>query len=301
MTFGVSTSPSIDYSGSSLRVGLLDIKPMEIVEVVKKFGMKFQRVTRKYESTKTVQSFSDLVTFQNRAIMDSFSVPEWFNVDKLVCEFSQSSIQNYEKDEEFRKAIEEVKKAERKGRPLLSFIQFARSRFESEFDSYLETEADRFLNSNFPLSFYNRFVLFDNTYREFLRILENNVRRYEFLANYARNFIMYQKRISEMKSAIGPIIDQIDGCFLQYLRLKKYVVIWNSKDYAELQNPKFLDIKRVNYPEFERLFNEYVNKLDVTRNFLLDSDGGFISKELSSEENATKGVFSKLISLDHSS
>ncbi|MEM2130634.1 MAG: hypothetical protein QXZ70_08570 [Candidatus Bathyarchaeia archaeon] len=298
MTFGVSAVPSIDYSGSSLRFGLLDIKPMEVIETVKRFGMKFQRITRRFELSRAPQTYSELVTFQNRIIIDSFSIPEWFDGDKLVYEFSRRAIENYEKDEEFKKAVDALKKSDRIGRPLLSFVQFVKNRFESELDLYLETEAERFLNSNFPLSFYNKFVLFDHTYHEFLGILENNVRKYEFLASCARNFIMYQKRISEMKSAISPIIDQIDACFLQYLRLKKYIIIWNSKDYSEIRNPKFLDIKKINYPEFEKLFNEYVNKLGETRHFLLDLDNVAIQKGFYSTENAAKEVFSKLVSLD---
>lgn len=300
MTFNISSTPSIDYSGSSLRFGLLDIKPIEVVETVKKLGMKFRIVKRGFEQLKAPQTYSELVTFQHQTIINSLRIPDWFDADRLIKEFSQRSIETYENDVEFKKAIDELKKADRKDRPLTSFVQFAKNRFESEMELYLDIEAERFMNSNLPLSFYNKFVLFDNTYYDFIKILKKKVRRYESLANVSRNFDMYRKKIREMKSAISPLIGQIDVCFLEVLRLKKYVTIWNSKDYNEIQNPKFLDINNLNYSEFENLFNSYNAKLTETRRFLAKSDEEMLQRHLYPIENATKEVFSRLITIDRS-
>lgn len=301
MTFTAAGVPSIDYSGSSLRYGLIGIKPIEVVETVKRFGMKFLRITRKFDSLKTPETYSDAVTFQNEVIMSSIKIPEWFDADELIKEFSQQSIKNYESDEEFKKAVDELKKASRISGPLLSFVEFVKDRFESQRDQYLEAEAERFLRSNFPLSFYNKFVVFDNTYQEFLKILEDRVRKHEFLARCARNFEMYKKRISELRATIGPIIDQVDACFLHYSRVKKYVIVWNAKDYSELSNPKFLDVKNVDYVEFEKIFNEYGNKLMETRQFLLHLDENILCKEFGSAQYATKEAFSKLATLPYDS
>jgi hypothetical protein len=301
LTLTTSGVSSIDYSGSSLRYGLLDIKPIEVVETIKKCGMKFLRITRKFESLKAPETYSDLVTFQNQAIIDSIKLPNWFDSNELIKELSRFSIESYEKDEEFKKAVEELKKADRIGRPLLSFVQFVKNRLESKRDLYLDLEADRFLRSNFPLSVYNRFVVFDNTYQEFLKILEDKVRRYEFLANYSRNFEMYKKRISEMRVALSPIIDQVDACFLHYSRLKKYMVVWNAKDYSELRNPKFLDIGNVDYAEFEKVFAEYCNKLMETRQLLLRLDEDILRRNFDLTEYATRKVFSRLATLPSSS
>jgi hypothetical protein len=297
LTFATSGVSSIDYSGTSLRYGLLDIKPIEVVETVKRFGIKFLRITRKFESLKAPETYSDVVTFENEAIINSIRIPEWFDADKLIQKFSEYSIEDYEKDEELKKAIEELKKTDRIGRPLLSFVRFVKNRFESKLDLYLEVEAERFLRSNFPLSFYNKFVVFNNTYQEFLKTLEDRVRKYEFLASCSRNFDMYKKRISEMKSAVSPIIDQVDTCLFHSSRLKKYVMMWNTKDYDELSNPKFLDIGNVDYVEFERLSNEYDDRLMETRKLLLRLDEDIISKEFDSTEYASKKMFSKLVTL----
>ena len=297
MTFARSDISSIDYSGSSLRYGLLDIRPIEVVETIKKAGIKFLRITRKFENLKAPETYSDIVTFQNETIINSMKIPKWFDADKLINEFAQQAIKSYEEDEEFKKAVEEVKKAQQIGRPLLSFVHFVKNRFESERDHSLEIEADRFLRSNFPLSFYNRFVVFDNTYHEFLGFLENEVRTYEFLARCARSFDMYGKRISEMRRAISPMIDQIDACLLHYSRVKKYVTVWNAKDYGDLRNPKFLDIGNVDYTEFEKILDEYNNELMKTRQLLSSLDENAARKELEMAEYPPRKAFSKLAAL----
>jgi hypothetical protein len=226
--------------------------------------MKFRRITRTFEQLKPTQSYADMVTFQNEAVLGTIEIPKRFDAAELVSIFSKKSIENYEKDVEWKKAVDEVKQSDRKGRPLLSLIQFAKSRFESSRDVYLEIEAHRFLRSNLPLSFYNRLVTFDNTYDDFLNIMEKEVRFHEFYASCARNFDMYRKKIGEMRSLLSPLIDEMDKCYFSYVRLKKYVSIWNARDYAELFDPKFLDIKNVDFSKFQEIFDEYNRKLVET-------------------------------------
>ena len=300
MALATSGAPSIGYSGSTLRYGLVDIKPIRVVETIKRFGLKFQRVTRRFESLEPSKSFEDLVTFNNEAIFSTIGIPKWFDAEKLANTFSQHSIESYENDTELKEAVENVRKAERKGRPLLSFVQLMKHKIESMRDQFLEIEAERFLSSNFPLSYYNKLVVFDNTYYAFLKILEDTVRLYEFRASFARNFKMYEKKINEMKRYISPVLDQMDNCFFSYGRLKKYVVIWNSKDYEEIFHPKFLDIKNVDSSEFEKLRSDYSTKLIETRQFLLHYSPEYLHKELDSDESTTN-MFSRIVMLPSSS
>ncbi len=300
MALTTSGAPTIGYSGSALRYGLMDVKPIEVVETVKRFGLKLRRITRTFRSLKPSRSYADLVTFENEAIFGSVEIPKWFDADKLVKSYSQRSIDNYEKDTEFKEAVENVRNAQRKGRPLLSLVQFVKQRFGSRIDSYLELESKRFLNSNFPLSYYNKLVVFDNTYYDFLKILEDKVRMHEFRASCSRSFPMYRKKIGEMQKALSPILDQTDKCFFAYMRLKKYVNIWNSKDYKEIFNPKFLDIKQLDFSEFKKLHNDYNMKLRENREFLLRYDSEFLHKERASKDSTTN-MFAKLVMTPSSS
>ena len=300
MAFATSGAHSFGYSGSALRYGLVDIKPIKVVENIKRLGLKFRRVTRTFESLQPSKSYADLVTFENEKIFGTVEIPKWFEAEKLVKTLSQYSIQNYEKDTELKDAVKNIRESERKGRPLVSFAQFMKNRFESKRDYYVEVEAERFLNSNFPLSFYNKLVVFDNTYYAFLKILEDTVRLYEFRASVSRSFDLYKKRFNEIKRRIIPALDQMDSCWFSYDRLKKYLLIWNSKDYEEIFNPKFLDMKNVSSPEFGEICKDYDRKLIETRQFLLGYSPEYLHKELDSDET-TKKMFSKLIMLPSSS
>lgn len=299
-SFGIST----DYSGSVLRFGLVEIKPIEVVETVKRFGIKFKRTFRTFESLQPSQSFSDFVTLNNEIIFAKIDIPDWFEARKLVEIYSQRSIESYEKDTELKKAIEELRKSkkERIGKPLLSFVRFVMNRFESKREQFLETEAERFLTSNFPLSFYKKFVVLHNTFYDFLKVLENLVRIHEFRARYSRGFLMYSRYIEAMKREIRPILDQMDTCLFLFSCLKKYVTVWNAKSYDDIyEGPEFLDIKKLDYSNFEQLNNDFKMKLAETRKFLLNYDPNILQKELKLENDPTAKMFGALLMLPSSS
>ena len=300
LAFNASGVPSVGYSESALRCGLLDIQPIEIVKTIKKFGLKFKEITRTFQTLKPPESFADLVTFENETIFNSIDIPEWFDANRLVGTFSQHSIKQYEQDTELKNEIERIRKSERIGRPLLSFTQFIRQRFESKRDHYLEIEAHRFLNSNLPLSFYNKLVVFDNTYYDLLKIVEKIVRMYEFRASVSRNFNMYKKIIGEMKMGLGPIIDKFDECSLSHSRLKKYLSVWNSKDYEEVFYPDFIDVHNVDFSKFEELSDDYNTRLREMRGLLLHHNPEFLDKKLDPKDPTTR-MFGKLVMLPQSS
>lgn len=300
LALNISGITSPGYSESALRFGLMDVRPIEVIDTIKKFGMKFRVITRHFQSLKPSQSFEDFVAFENEAIFGSVSIPEWFKAGKLIKTYSQRSIDNYNNDAKLQNEIEEMRKTKRMGRPLLSFIQFMKLRFESRRDRYLEIEAHRFLDSNFPLSFYNKLVVFDNTYYDFLRIVEDIVRIHEFRATYSRNFDMYKKHISAMKRSLSPLIDQLDKCSFYSSCLKKYISIWNSKDYKEIFYPKFLDIKNVDLSELGRLRKNYGTSLKEARAFLLKHNPEILKKTIDSEDPTMK-MFGKLVSFPSSS
>jgi hypothetical protein len=295
---GVAT----DYSSSALRFGLVDIKPIEVVETVKRFGIKFLRTTRTFESLQASQSYADFVTLQNEAIFSTIDIPERFDAEKLVTMLSQMRVKRYEEDTELQKAIKELRNAKTIEGPLLKYTHFIIDRFESKREEYVEVEAARFLTSNLPLSFYSKFVVFDNTYYRFLKVLEQIVRMSEFRARTARSFPMHSRHIEAMKKSLSPIIDQMDATFFTVSRLKKYITIWNAKDYREIEEePKFLDINKVDYKKFEQLSNDFKGRLAETRKFLLGYEPHIIQKEPHLENEPTARMFGKLAMLPSSS
>jgi hypothetical protein len=301
LSLSLSSEVSTDYSQSALRFGLIDIKPIEVVETLKRFGMKFKRVTRTFENLKPSQSYADFVTLNNELIFGKIDIPNWFDQEKLVKVYSQRSIDLYKKDTELQNAIKELRESKQFGRPLLSFIRYMISRCESEREEDLEIEAHRFLYSNFPLSFYSKFVVFDNAYRDSLKVLEQIVRIHEFRARSARNFMMYSRHIDRLKKAASPIIDQIETCLFSASCLKKFVAIWNAKSYDEIRYPEFLDFGKIDYSKFEELNNDFKTQLKATRKLLLDFDSNILQEELKLESEPTAKMFGKLVMFPSSS
>ena len=296
MAFPVSTGPLGDTSSGPLRYGLLDIKPIQIVETIKKCGLKFRRITRKFEPISSSKSYADLMKEENEAIFSVIRTPEWFNPQELTSLFSQYSIDRYEKDSELKEAVQRLRTSERKDRPLTSFAQFMKQRFESRREGYLEIEAQRFLNSNLPLSFYNKFCVFDNTYYEFVKIIENIVRKEEAFASVARSFSMSEKIFAQMKRKITPFLDQLDACAFSSTCLKKYLLVWNSKDYKEIFSPEFLDMKNVDFSELNILRASFNTELREFRELLLTSNPNVFQKEIDSSDH-TRQLFGKLVML----
>lgn len=301
MTISSSFGATMEYSGSALRFGLVDIKPIEVVETIKRFGIKFRKTSRMLESLRPSQSYADFVTLQNEAVFNKIDTPNWFATEELVEISSRRSIKRYEEDAELQEIIKELKSSDTIGRPLLRFTRFIRNRFESNREQSVAAEAVKFLNSNFPMSFYSKFVVFDNVIYDFLKIIEQIVRVYEFRARATRNFQMYSRQIDEMKKKIGPFIDQMDACLFTALCLEKYVSVWNAKTYEEIERPKFLDINKIDRQKFEQLYSDFNLRLAETRQFLFKYDPNFLQKELHLETEPAAKMFGKLVMLPLSS
>lgn len=288
---------SADYSSSALRFGLVDIRPVQVVETVKRFGLKFRRFTRRFETLKPSESYSDFVTLRNQMILAKIDIPDRFDAEKLVEIISQRSVKLYEEDTELQEAVGKIRKSDRMGKPLLSFVQFAMNRFGSKREKYLESEAARFLCSNLPLSFYNKFVVLDNTYYDFLSVLEQEVRLHEFRARTARSFEMYRKKIEKMKRSIAPIIDQMDDCLFISKCLMRYLSIWNATTYEEILKPNFFDIQKIDYSRFKRMNNQFKTQLIETRAFLLKYNRDLLHRELNLENKPTAKMFGQIVML----
>ena len=265
MSFNSSLSGPVH---TALRYGLVDIEPFEISKIVKKFGLRFRVTERGFRPSTPSKDFEELVFAKYSNLFQTIEVPEIFDVDVLVEVISKAHVKAYERDEEIKKAIEEIRDAQRKCRPLLNFIRLLRRRRESAFSRGLRRYASRFLKSNFPLSFFTKLATFDSLIIDFLQIMEGIVRIYEFKASAARNFQRYQRIIKEMQRKLIPIIDELDLCDLAYLRLKWYVYLWNSEDYEDIFEPKFLDLNRVDLFEFQDLLRIYEEQLMSSRRVL---------------------------------
>lgn len=286
------------YPTSVLRYGLIDVKPLEIREIVKRAGVKFLRVSRVLKhDLESYKSYSDFITSNNQAIFDTIPIPKWSAAEELVKIYSERSIRNYEADTEFKNAAEALRQGVKDAISLSSFINFVLQRLESRMADSLESEAERFLNSNLQLSFFSKFVVLDYTLVDYLKAMKQMVRHYEIRSMMPRarsEFRMFSKVMMEMKGKIAPVIDQMDVCLLSYIRLDRYIELWKSESYDELFKSKFLDIRKLDYSAFNELDEIFKIKHTEARKFLLGIDPKIFHSEVRLGDDPTAKMFSKL-------
>lgn len=273
MTFTSGATTSLGYSSSTLRFGLMDIKPVEVKETFKRWGMKFRRVGIRYEPLRPTESYEDFMILTNSNILSRIPLPERFEQKKLVDMFTKAAVKQYNNDKEFQAAVAQLKekRAKDSGKSLTSFVSFMKGRFERELQGYFESEAASFMKSNFPLSFFSKLTLMDNTYLAFLMITERIVRRCEILATLPgtrRPADSLKSRVEEMKRVLSPIIGMMDECEDSYFSIKRYVTIWNAEDYGDIANPEFLDKAKLDPKSFTELQATYLNSLSSARTTL---------------------------------
>jgi hypothetical protein len=255
-----SASPGLSYPQNSLRFGLIDIKPVVITENAKLGNIRLKVTKTQLKHTKPVSTFEELVAADNAAVFVAISIPEKFKLPDLIKIFTSASVKHFEEDVELQQEIKNMKRTDRRGH-FFNFISFMKQRFEKERDTLLDVEAKRFLMSNLPLTFYNKFTVYEDIFYEFLKITQDIVRSHEFVARHARSSQMYEKRISTMQHVLDPLINKFDECSYSCMCLKKYVTIWNAESLDDLNWPKFLDIEKIELAEFERLSTEFTVRL----------------------------------------
>jgi len=123
---------------------------------------------------------------------------------------------------------------------------------------------------------------------------------HEFQAAVARSFPMYKKKINELKGKISPILDNLDQSVFACSSLKRFIMIWNSKEYDEVTNPEFLDIGNVDKIELHRLSTIFNNKIREVKGFLLHYDPDVLLKQIDSTDGAAQ-MLGKLLMFPTSS
>jgi len=289
---------SMEYPSSALRYGLLSIKPIPYEEIVKVKGIKFKTTGIRFEPEKQFDKYEDFIDFRYYQIFERMPLPEAFSLEKTRQHFVETAIKTFNEDKELQNELE------KKETSLLGFVSFLRNRFESRVSEYYEIEANRFLHSNLPLSFFSQIAMVLNTYQKYLSLIKRVVRRCEMLSGLPgiRNrFGATERQLKEMKQVLSPLIDKMDSCLRELHALKLYVILWSAKDIDEVDHPEFLDITKLDQAYFLEYFNSYTTQLRNMRRMIYDVSKDFdpeiFSREIASS-NTTTVLLSKLLSSD---
>lgn len=286
----------MEYPSSTLRYGLLDVKPILVSEVKKKYGIKILTKTIRYEPEKPIEKYEDLANIRYGQIFSRIPLPESYSLERILEYFVKKDVEKYRRDDELKK---ELKKKEA---GLLGFVKFFKNRFEKELPEYYSAEADRFLRSNLPLSFFTQTSMFINTYQKYLTLVKEIAGRYESLAvirsaRYRDSQV--EQPLGKMKQILSPLIDKMDLLVVEILTLKMYVCIWCAENFEEIDNPRFLDFRKMDSSILDEFALGYNNELKNMRRMMYEASATYIPtlfhKEVSQDNSATT-MLGKLLS-----
>ena len=263
MSAGAFGPSSFGLSASTLRVGLLEVRPIEQIETVKRWGLRFRQIRRGLESAGPIRSVEEHMAFVHRAVVDNIVVPNRFSSDALVEYLNKRSISFLSQEKDLQRQIQKLHEA-RKARAglgaLHSFILFMQERDKALERSYLELQAKRFLSSDFPLSFFSDYVIFEDTWDDYLALIAEIVRRHDKLSQMPRarsEYRVYSKVVSDLKRRLSPFIDQMDLCLFRRASLTTYLDICNAETLEEIGRHERTTMSRLDPAEFRRLYDDF--------------------------------------------
>ena len=291
-------SASIEYPSSALRYALLNVRPIPFEEIKKIRGIKFKIRGIRYEPEKQFDKIEDFITFRYGQIFSRMPMPESFRPEEIFERFVNATIKKIKEDKELR---EQLKGLEKKEKSLLGFVDFIKRRFESNLHDYYLSEADRFLRSNLPLSFFVQTSMFYNTYQKYLALVKRIVRRYEILSSLrgVRDPLRsHEYQLANMKKVLAPLIDRMDLFCIDALSLKLYVIIWSAETLEDIENPTFIDINKLDPNYFQEYLTNYEIQLKNVRKLIFqmsrEYDPEIFKKEVVSDNSVTT-MLSKLL------
>jgi hypothetical protein len=292
--------PNMESPSAALRYGLLTIKPIAVEEIVKLKGRKYVKkgicFQQDIENKTELEKFENFINFRFAQIFERMPIPSQFNQERIINSFIDNAIDIAKNDKDFMEHLE------RKERSLFRYVNFITDMFEKNMPSFFEAEADRFLKSNLPLTFSAQSSMFINTYYKYLLLVKRVVRRFEILTNMPgiRNkFKQTSVELASMQKELAPIIDKMDLCCIEYMKLNLYMDIWSSENIDEIHNVKFIDMTKFEEAYFKEFSVAYDIELKNTRRMLFE-----VSKKFEPElfdikpapENSTSVMLSKLLS-----
>jgi hypothetical protein len=259
---GLGSSP-FGLSASALRVGLLEIRPIEQIETIKRWGIRFRRISRGLEPSGPIESVEEHVAFVNRAVVDNIVIPNRFNGDAIVDYLNKRSISFLRQEKDLQQQIEKLHAARNRREglgALYSFIVFMQERNKALEGSYLKVQARRFLSSDFPLSFFSDYVVFEDTWDNYLALIAKIVGRHDKLSQLPRarsEYRIYSRVVFDLKRALSPFIDQMDLCLFRRVSLNTYLDVCNANTLEEISKHERASMGRLDAAEFQRLYDDF--------------------------------------------
>jgi len=270
--------PSITAPTSALRIGLLDLKPIEVSEKVKQFGLSIRRKFTIFEPT---SSITDYYMTTNANIVNNIPIPARFEKEKLVTYLTEKMGSFINEDKDLSRILSIVKEKKHDVFVINDFVSEIITYFEANLNEYTRIEAKTFLESDLPLCYFADFVRFNKLNYAFLSHLNSRIKWYKLLCSTkeAKNNIrIYQNHFAQMKREFSPLLGQSDKAYISQSSLKLYILLQNSNNYEDIFEFKPLKMSNLNDKDLLELHSSYDQNLSILNGILYISDHSFMKE-----------------------
>jgi cell fate (sporulation/competence/biofilm development) regulator YlbF (YheA/YmcA/DUF963 family) len=254
-------------SASALRCGFASLKPISIKETVKKWGLRVTSVRWRFEGASDndwVKNYPSYITLLNNSVLEKIKLPEAVDSRMLADMITKAAIERFEKDHELKSALGKVEAEKESAKPFVEFTQFLRKRFEENRLKTANAKAEAFMHSNLPFSYFSNLVMSNEIYEGFLDALQRKLTLYEsvWFKRAFNNPEQFKRKFREMQASLSPLFDAIERIVFTERCLNVLVVGSNCKDAASLFSVDFLDVKKIDYQQFEPFLVEFDSNLN---------------------------------------
>jgi hypothetical protein len=268
---------------SVLRFGFANLQPISIKKTVQKWGLKLTTISwqlRSERRTDFIESYPTYVAFLNDSVMKKVKLPENIESHALAQAMTKRTIEQFEKDKELKSVLVKVEKEKDSAKPFLEFVRFLRKRFDEERAKTVQAKAEMFTSSNLPFSLFTNLVMSNEIFEGFLDVMHKKINLYEsvWLYKFRNDPVRFKKKFQEMKDSLAPLFDVMELSSFSQKCLSTLIFAYNCANVESLSSTDFIDIKRIDYQQFEQLSAEFSSSLELCTSTILRMEPNSFSK-----------------------
>ncbi len=286
----VATTSTFGSFSSAVRLGFLDVEPIEEKRIVKQWGVKFQRVERRYEPK--IESITEYTEMLAESLLESITIPSRFKREELESTLIKKFMQSLESEQDLEEELEDFLASREKQSGFertYRFIVFLRDRHHRNLERYIRSEAAMLFNSNLPFTLLNHFVTLDRSYGIYLSLMVDRIRyhtRKLQIRGIQSDLVKTKRYLRKARGELSPWIDLFDSVNFAALRIKVYIDLCNSSNYEDILESKFLSFDKVDKHQYEQMVKDFIFRLRVFRSKLI-SERPEIFAQRAKERSAT--------------
>jgi|GEM_PF-3737490 len=209
------------------------------------------------------KSFEEYVRMKNEFLVNSITSPPHFDRKKIVDLLTSYTIDSVKKDPKLYKFLNIEK---RKGlNRILEFVESMLQNMENDEKVSINTQAENFLSSDFPLSFFTNFLVLEKVEEAYLHYLKAAIKHYKVLLSFPEIRNNQRRRLhilSEIKQNLYPFFRKFEDCMFSKDCLSLFIFLYNSDSYDDLFKNKRVTIKKLDQTELKRLQDKFEKDID---------------------------------------